>query len=66
MNGLLPRPLKVEQDFTDTRLTGFEGWSADASHHGKVPLLIVVTNFHAQQTASRVEDCQPLEPAAGD
>ena len=28
MNGLLPRPLKVEQDFTDARLTGFGGWSA--------------------------------------
>ena len=28
MNRLLPRPLKVEQDFTDARLTGFGGWSA--------------------------------------
>ena len=28
MNGLLPRPLKVEQDFTDARLPGFGGWSA--------------------------------------
>ena len=52
MKGRLPRPLKVEQDFTDTRLTGFEGWSADASHRAKAPLLIVVTNFHVQQTAS--------------
>ena len=27
MSRLLPRPLKVEQDFTDARLTGFGGWS---------------------------------------
>ena len=28
MNRLLPRPLKVEQNFTDARLTGFGDWSA--------------------------------------
>ena len=28
MSRLLPRPLKVEQDFTDARLTGFGGCSA--------------------------------------
>ena len=28
MNRLPPRPLKVERDFTDARLTGFGGWSA--------------------------------------
>ena len=30
MNRLPPRPLKVERDFTDARLTGFGGWSAPA------------------------------------
>ena len=28
MSRLPPRPLKVERDFTDARLTGFGGWSA--------------------------------------
>ena len=28
MKRLLPRPLKVERDFTDARPTGFGGWSA--------------------------------------
>ena len=28
MNGLLPRPLKVEHEFTDARLPSFGGWSA--------------------------------------
>jgi len=27
MNTLLPRPPKVEIDFTDAQLTGFGGWS---------------------------------------
>ena len=30
MGSLLPRPLRVEQDFTDARLTGFGGCSVQA------------------------------------
>ncbi|MCY4500762.1 MAG: hypothetical protein OXE57_04290 [Alphaproteobacteria bacterium] len=27
MNAVIPRPPKVEMDFTDAQLTGFGGWS---------------------------------------
>ena len=37
MSGLFPRPQKVEQDFTDARLTGFRGCSALAPTEKRGP-----------------------------
>ncbi len=47
MNGLLPRPLKVEHEFTDARLPSFSGWSALALTAER-PSLLGTWRFAAQ------------------
>ena len=61
MNGLPPRPLKVEQDFTDARLTGFGGWSALATARERQNAVSKPRKtLAAEQTAAKEATHQPL------
>ena len=50
MSRPLPRPLKVELDFTDARLTSFGGWSPQRPGSAKT------------QSPSRAKPLQQLKP----
>lgn len=61
MGRLLPRPLKVEQDFTDARLTGFGGCAALASAAGRLGLFEDLSEGVRVKVRRRgASDCESL------
>ncbi len=61
MESLLPRPLRVEQDFTDARLTGFGGCSALALTAGRLGLFKDLSEGVRVKVRRRgASDCESL------
>ena len=55
MNTVIPRPPKVEMDFTDAQLTGFGGWSVlGRIEEAQVETLLEVARSLAAQVAPAV------------
>ena len=60
MNTLLPRPPKVEIDFTDAQLSGFGGWSVLGQMADRLGLPRALSSVSVKQRARGVSDAETL------
>ena len=60
MNTVLPRPPKVEMDFTDAQLTGFGGWSVLGQMAERLDLPRALSGVSVKQRARGASDAETL------
>ena len=60
MNTVIPRPPKVEMDFTDAQLTGFGGWSVPGRMAERLNLPRPLSALSVKQRARGASDAETL------
>ena len=60
MNTVIPRPPKVEMDFTDAQLTGFGGWSAPGRMAERLNLPRALSALSVKQRARGASEAETL------